>query len=305
MVAIFSRQNDISGLIFNKNVNQSVRFAFILTMAVCCMFFDYHYRWLSFIRQGFAVLAVPIQYVVDYPVRVIDWTHSLVSSKKRLVDENIELHYWQTILESQLQKLMSISTENQQLKQLLLTASTVKMKAMAAQILAVDTNSARQLLILDKGKRDGAYIGQPILDAKGVVGQIIDVGYLTSTVLLISDAKSAVPVRNNRTGERAILVGTNDVSKLSLINLQHTAAVAKGDLLVTSGLGRLYPEGYPVGYIKDVEVIPGEAFVKVEVTPISLLNHNLLVLLIWPGKEQARLTKQINERMEIIGRMMA
>ena len=133
------------------------------------------------------------------------------------------------------------------------------------------------------------------------MGQIIDVGYMTSTVLLISDAKCAVPVRNNRTGERAILVGTNKLDQLSLINLPRTSSTNKGDLLVTSGLGRLYPEGYPVGLVENVTSIPGEAFIKVNVSPVALLNRNRLVLLIWPDKEQALLTKQINERMNALG----
>ena len=139
-----------------------------------------------------------------------------------------------------------------------------------------------------------------MLDAKGVVGQVIDVGFMTSTVLLVSDIKSAVPIRNNRTGERAILVGTNSISQLSLINLPRTSSIIKGDLLVTSGLGRLYPEGYPVGVVSEVNHIPGDDFIKVIVTPIALLNSNRLVLIIWPEKEHAALTNEISERMKIM-----
>ncbi len=265
------------------------------------MFADYHYRYLNSIRSGFALLISPLQYAVDYPVRIIGWVQSLVSAKKALIDENIKLRYQQTILEAELQKLLVIKEENSQLRELLLTSSNAGMRAMAAQILAVDTSISRQLVVLNKGKRDGVYTGQPVLDAKGVMGQIIDVGYMTSTVLLISDSKSAVPVRNNRTGERAILVGTNNMSQLSLINLPKTSSIIEGDFLVTSGLGRLYPEGYPVGRVDQIKSIPGEAFIKVDVSPIALLNRNRLVLLIWPDKEQAELTKQINERMDAIG----
>ena len=265
------------------------------------MFSDYHYKYLDSVRSGFSFVVSPLQYAVDYPVRVIGWVHSLVSAKTSLINENMQLKYQQTMLEAELQRLMAIKEENFQLKELLLTSSKARMKAMAAQILAVDTSISRQLVILNKGKRDGVYAGQPVLDAKGVMGQIIDVGYMTSTVLLISDSKSAVPVRNNRSGERAILVGLNTLNQLSLINLPRTSNIKKDDLLVTSGLGRLYPEGYPVGRVVDVKSIPGEAFIKVDVTPIALLNKNRLVLLIWPGKEQARLTAQINERMRAVG----
>lgn len=265
------------------------------------MFSDYHYRFLDSMRSGFALIISPLQYAVDYPVRIIGWVQSLVSAKKALIDENIKLRYQQTMLEAELQKLLVIQAENSQLRELLLASSKARMRAMAAQILAVDMTVSRQLVVLNKGKRDGVYVGQPVLDAKGVMGQIIDVGYMTSTVLLISDSKSAVPVRNNTNGERAILIGTNNMGQLSLINLPSTSSIAKGDLLVTSGLGRLYPEGYPVGRVENVKSIPGEAFIKVDVSPLALLNRNRLVLLIWPDKEQAELTRQINERMNAIG----
>lgn len=261
------------------------------------MFSDYHYRYLDFVRSGFSLIVSPLQYAVDYPVRVIGWIQSLVSAKKALIDENMRLKYKQTMLEAELQKLIVIQRENSQLKELLLTSSKADMRVMAAQILAVDTSQARQVVVLNKGTRDGVYVGQPVLDAKGVMGQVIDVGPMTSTLLLISDSKSAVPVRNNRTGERAILVGTNDIEELSLINLPKTSSIHPGDVLVTSGLGRRYPEGYPVGRVEEVKSIPGEDFVKVTVSPVALLNRNRLVLLIWAGSEQEELTAQINERL--------
>jgi rod shape-determining protein MreC len=299
---ISSQQNNHKSRIFaNKGKYRAFGFVFASVLSLFLMFADYHYHPLKNVRSGFALVISPVQYLVDYPVRVIGWLQSLVSAKKALINENMKLRYQQTLLEAELQKLLVIKEENSQLRQLLLTSSKAKMRAMAAQILAVDTSSSRQLIVLNKGKRDGVYVGQPVLDAKGVMGQIIDIGSMTSTVLLISDAKSAVPVKNNRTGERAILIGTNNMSRLSLINLPKTSAISKDDLLVTSGLGRLYPEGYPVGRVEAIKSIPGEAFIKVDVNPIALLNRNRLVLLIWPDKEQAALTAQINERLNAIG----
>lgn len=296
MVISYQPNNDHSRL-FLKAGRSSMGFVFALVLSMMLMFSDYHYRYLDSVRSGFSLLVSPLQYAVDYPVRVIGWIQSLVRTKKVLIDENIRLRYQGTMLEAELQKLLVIQKENSQLKELLLTSSQVNMDAMAAQILAVDTSNARQIVVLNKGKRDGVYRGQPVLDAKGVMGQIIDVGPMTSTLLLISDSKSAVPVRNNRTGERAILVGTNRMDKLSLINLPKTASIHPGDVLVTSGLGRLYPEGYPVGLVEKINNLPGEDFVKVTVSPVALLNRNQLVLLIWPDKEQTELTTQINERL--------
>jgi rod shape-determining protein MreC len=269
-----------------------------LLCSIALMFSDYHYRYLDSVRSGFSLIVSPLQYAVDYPVRVVGWVQSLVSAKKALIDENMRLRYQQTALEAELQKLLVIQKENSQLKELLLTSSQADMRAMATQILAVDTSNARQIVVLNKGNRDGVYAGQPVLDAKGVMGQVIDVGPMTSTVLLISDSKSAVPVLNNRTGERAILVGTNSLDQLSLINLPKTASIHPGDVLVTSGLGGRYPEGYPVGKVEKVSSIPGEDFVKVMVSPIALLNRNRLVLLIWPDFDQEQLAVQINERLK-------
>lgn len=265
------------------------------------MFADFHYHYVNTIRNGFSLLVAPLQYAVDYPMHIMNWLHLLIGSKTALIQENMKLRYQQTLLQADLQRLVVIKEENSMLKELLLTSAKGRMKAMAAQILAVDTTLARQLVILNKGKRDKVYVGQPVLDAKGVMGQIIDVGYMTSTVLLISDSKSAVPVRNNRTGEQAILVGLNNPGQLSLINLPKTSHIIEGDLLVTSGLGRLYPEGYPVGKVTQVKNISGEAFAKIDVQPIALLSKDRLVLLIWPEKEYTRLTEQINERLHAAG----
>jgi rod shape-determining protein MreC len=296
-VVISSQQNNKQSRLFIKREYSSVGFVLALVFSVFLMFSDYHYRYLDNLRSGFSLVVLPLQYAVDYPVRVVGWVQSLVSAKKALIDENMQLRYQQAMLEAELQKLLVIQKENSQLKELLLTSSSAAMRAMAAQILAVDTSTARQIVVLNKGKKDGVYSGQPVLDAKGVMGQVIDVGPLTSTVLLISDSKSAVPVRNNRTGERAILVGTNSIEKLSLINLPKTSSVHPGDVLVTSGLDRRYPEGFPVGLVEEVNSLPGDDFVKVKVRPIALLNRNRLVLLIWPDPEQEQLTAQINERL--------
>lgn len=300
MAVISFQPSNSQNRLFAKSRHSSIGFVFALVLSLAVMIADYHYRCLDSVRSGFSLLVAPLQYLVDYPVRMMGWTRSLVSAKKSLIDENIQLRYQQIMLEAKLQKLLVLSHENSQLKALLSASSAAEMRAIAAQILAVDTTNVRQLLVLNKGKRDGVFVGQPVLDAKGVMGQIIDVGFMTSTVLLVSDSKSAVPIRNNRTGERAILVGNNSMSELSLINLPRTSLIAKGDLLVTSGLGRRYPEGYPVGRVEQVNNIPGDDFIKVSVSPIALLNRNRLVLLVWPEAEQAQLTDQINERISVM-----
>lgn len=264
---------------------------------------DYHFRSLNHLRNGFSVLVAPLQYAVDYPLRIVDSVSLLLKSQKKLIDDNNSLKYQQTLLEAQLQKFKVIKNENDELKALLFASSKVNYHATAAQILGVNVTPTRKLLIVNKGEKDNVFIGQPVLDAKGVVGQIIDVGKFSSTVLLITDSKSAVPVQNQRTLERAIVVGMNNSQELSLINLPKTSNIHEGDLLLTSGLGRRFPEGYPVGVVSSVKNIPGEEFIKVSVTPLAKLNKNRLVLLIWPDDEYMQLTAEINASLKKLNRL--
>jgi rod shape-determining protein MreC len=298
VVAIFSQQNK-DKLFANKRLTP-LPFVLALLLSFGLMKIDHQERSLRDMRTVVSVLVAPLQFAVDYPVRVFGWISSVLGSKKLLIIENMQLRYKQTMLEARLQKFVSIKAENSELKSLLLSSSPDKARVMVAQILAVDTTSTRHLVVLNKGSRDGLSIGQPVLDAKGIMGQIIDIGFMTSTVLLISDSKCAVPVRNDRTGERAILVGNNSMTKLSLANLPKTSSIVKGDLLVTSGLGRRYPEGYPVGRVTDVITNTDDDFIKVGVRPIALLNRSRLVLIIWPEKDRNDLTMQINDRLKVL-----
>lgn len=272
--------------LFKDRRHKTSGFVLSLLIVMALMVSDYRYHYLNILRYSFSVIVVPMHSVVDYPVRVVGWLQALVSSKTALVNENIQLRYQQTLLEAQLQKLTIIQKENSQLRELLKTAKTEKFKTMAAHIMAVETGNARQLLVINQGVRAGVYTGQPVLDAKGVVGQVIDVGPFSSVVLMISDAKSAVPVRVNRTGERAILTGNNDISALSLINLPRTSSIREGDLLITSGLANRYPEGFPVAVVEKISNLPGEPFIKVQAKPMAMLNRDRLVLLVWPDKKK-------------------
>lgn len=261
------------------------------------MLADYQYQSLTGLRSVLSSMVFPLQYAIDYPIKLVKSGRDLLASKQALINENKQLHDEQTRLQIQLQQFRLIRNENAQLKELLLASPSMNMRSMAAKILAVDTSNERQVLVLNKGKREGVFVGQPVLDTKGVMGQIIDVGFMTSTVLLISDSKCAVPVRNDRTGERGILEGNNHTGRLSLINLSKTSSILRGDLLVTSGLGRRYPEGYPVGVVAEIKNTPGDAFIQVDVRPVALLNRSHLVLLIWPEQGNDAVVAQINERL--------
>jgi rod shape-determining protein MreC len=300
-VAVISFQpNNSQNRLFASNKRSYLGFVVALLLSLALMISDSHYRKLDRVRSGISIIVSPLQILVGYPAHLTSWAVSFFGSKNTLMRENTELRYKQMILEAQLQKLLVLSRENAQLKELLSASAATQLRAMAAHILAVDTSTSRQLLVLNKGTRDGVVVGLPVFDAKGVMGQIIDVGLMTSTVLLVSDAKSAVPVRNERTGERTILMGINSMTRLSLVNIPRTSSVVRGDFLITSGLGRRYPEGYPVGRVEEIINTPGDDFIKVMVSPVALLNKANLVLIIWPEEEHEQLSAQINERMSVM-----
>jgi len=159
---------------------------------------------------------------------------------------------------------------------------------MVASLLYVSSALFSQQVILDKGSSDGIYVGQPVLDAYGVMGQVISVGHGTSRVLLISDRQSAIPVQNNRSGLRAIVRGNGYAGNLNVLYVPDTADFKVGDLLITSGLGQRYPANYPLGTVTEVKHAPSERFAKITVTPKAHINRSNQVLLVWPEHKKVR-----------------
>ena len=293
---IFFQQNKQRGRLFKQVQHKGWQFSLALVLALLFMSADHHYGSMP-IHRLFSYFIYPVQYAVDTPTRFIKWIRLTWTSKQTLIAENQQLRYQQLYLQSQDQQRLVIQDENTALKELLALSQSLKHRSMAADVLAVNTGHARQVVIINKGKQAGVMLGQLVLDAEGVMGQVIDVGLRTSTILLISDASSAVPVRNQRTGETAILNGTNNAGHLSLINLPKTVSVQKGDILLTSGLGQQYPAGYPVGVVETVSLPPGEDFIHVSVRPLTVLDRNRLVLLVWPDEKKMVLSQEVNSRL--------
>jgi rod shape-determining protein MreC len=216
----------------------------------------------------------------------------MISTHDTLIKENLDLKTEQLLLKAQVQRLLALESENSQLKALLRSTSEIHGKLLIAQLLAVDSEPFVNQVILDKGSRDGLYIGQPVLDANGVMGKVIQINPITSRVLLINDTHSAVPVQITRNGIRAIAVGDSYTGKLRLVNVPQTTDVKAGDILVTSGLGEHYPAGYPVGQITNVIKDPGMQFTTIDVQPSAHADRSRQVLLIWPNQTEKTTTEQ-------------
>jgi rod shape-determining protein MreC len=157
----------------------------------------------------------------------------------------------------------------------------VRDQVRVAEIMSVDANPYDHSLVIDVGSQDGVFDGQALVDADGVVGQVIKTGLMTSQAMLISDSDHALPVEVNRNGLRTIVVGTGEIDRLDLPFVVNNADIRAGDLLVTSGLGGAFPAGYPVAVVESVTRIPQEPYASVTAMPAASLGQVREVMLIW------------------------
>lgn len=249
------------------------------------MAMDHQLDYFNRIRSALSWLVAPIQFLVDKPVQLTRWVETSFTTQQNLLFENAQLRAHQLLLYAKLQKVVALEHENNQLRALLKSASGLQERVTVAQLVGVDLAPYTQQIIIDKGARQGVYVGQPVLDAYGVMGQVIAVTSMNSRILLITDPRSAVPVQSNRNGNRAIAAGLGFNGVLELINVPITTDFKKGDFLVTSGLGGNYPPGYPVGTVSSVTVSQGGRFANINIVPAAHVNQSRQVLLVWPSSK--------------------
>jgi len=185
------------------------------------------------------------------------------------------------LLKVRLQRLAALEAENRRLRDLLGSSRRLEERVLIAELLAVALDPYRHQVLIDKGSGSGAYVGQPVLDANAVMGQIVRVSPLSATVLLITDVEHSLPVQVLRNGLRAIAQGTGLVQGLELLHLPKNVDIRVGDELVTSGLGGRFPAGYPVARVVAVREEPGRPFAIVRAAPLARLDRTREVLLVW------------------------
>lgn len=259
------------------------------------MVVDHHQNHLKIIRSGLSTLVYPLQYIVNLPVEAVEWVSVSLVTHNKLLAENNRLKREHLLLSSKLQRYEILELENYRLRDLLESSFRLNEKVLVAELVAVELRSFRRQIVINKGQREGAYDGQPIVDAAGIMGQIIHVGPFSSTVLLITDPNHALPVQVNRNGLRAIAVGMGQNDMLSLENLPNNADIHVGDLIISSGLGHRFPPGYPVGQIEKISRDLGETFAKVIIKPSAQLSQSREVLMVWPYEKMEKPTETLPE----------
>ncbi|HKQ16675.1 MAG TPA: rod shape-determining protein MreC [Steroidobacteraceae bacterium] len=257
---------------------------FLGVISVVVMVLDHRGGYLDTARLWMSAAANPIYTVVQTPGELWRWIADSFADRSRLRTENSQLTEQLRVARTQLLRFESLNEENRRLREIREASKGVSERTLIAEIINVSVNPFRHMVVINKGADEGVFRGQPVLDAFGVVGQVMQVGKSTATLILITDAEHAVPVQVNRNGIRSIAMGTGEASKMSLPYLTVESDVKPGDLLVSSGLDAIFPAGYPVATVTKVERNPAETFALVEAKPLAQLDRDREVLLLWADK---------------------
>lgn len=248
------------------------------------MFADSRFDYLGRVRYYTAIAVTPLHLVAALPSRFATAFGGLFVERRQLAEDNAQLREEVLRLQFELQKLDHLSAENQRLNDLLKASAIVDDFAVRAQLIGESPDPFTKRVLINKGSREGVFVGQPVLDAYGLLGQVVEVQPLTSWVLLITDPQHATPVQVNRNGVRAIATGTPDsLHGLSLENIATSADIVVGDVLVTSGLDQRFPVGYPVGVVAEVQTGNGATFARILVNPTAQIDRSRNVLLLFRG----------------------
>lgn len=265
-----------------------MKFAVFTLLSLALLVLDHRQKQLDEVRAALSALIYPIHYAINLPSKAGGWLSDNLALRTTLVKNNARLRQLTLELQLQAQKAVGLEAENLRLRGLRAAAGQASQRILIAELMAIDLDPFGRKVLLSKGESDGIYVGQPILDTGGVMGQVIKVGPLSATAMLITDASHGLPVMVVRSGLRAIANGTGESDRLTLAHVPKAADIKLGDLLVTSGLDGRFPPNYPVGRVKSVVLDPAVPFARITVTPSARLDHNREVLLIWPGTQLLR-----------------
>jgi rod shape-determining protein MreC len=262
-----------------------IRFLLLCGLSITLLIIDQRENHLDTARRALGATVYPLRVIVDAPLAIWNWIDETTTQRNDLLMEASRLNTERLLTNARLQRYAALEAENARLRAMLDATTRVRDQIRVAEILSVSPNPFRHSIIIDKGTRHDVYDGQSLVDANGVVGQVIQAGLMSSQALLISDPDHALPVEVNRTGLRTIALGTGEFDRLDLPFLANNADIREGDLLVTSGLGGAFPPGYPVAIVRTVTLIPSESFADVSARPTAALNQIREIMLVWSSRD--------------------
>lgn len=286
-------------LIFSKSTPLGLRLFLSLILSVALIICDVNYRPFTVIRYYLDSAISPLYYVSNFPLSAFNELNDLSAKHQALLDENVLLKEQLQMQQSDLVRLDSLKKENDELRTLLGSPLRNDEYKKVAQVLLVDANPYSYQITLDKGTREGVFVGQPVVDEKGVVGQIFKTAYNTSRAILICDSQHAIPVQVLRNGITMVAVGNGCNNDLLLDFLPNNVDIQVGDVLVTSGLGGRFPKGYPVATVSSVKVDMHDSTPVISATPTADLKRLRYLLLLWNEHNKSQAVTPIETTQEI------
>ena len=265
-----------------------------LLASLVVFFLDSRLDYFKPVRSALSTLVYPIQATASVPTELSEWLSDVFQDREQLRDQITLLSSANMLQSIRLQKMQALERENMRLRELLGSSFRLQERVQVAELLTVDLDPFSQQVIIDKGENYGVYVGQPVLDAYGVMGQVAETSSISSRVVLLTDPSHSIPVQINRNGLRAVVTGRGLGEQLQVNFLPHNADVREGDLLVTSGLGDRFPVGYPVGKVVSIDFPQGKAFADIRVEPAANLSTSRELMLVLPG-EKITLEPLLNE----------
>ncbi len=281
--------------IFGSGPSLQLRLTLSILFSASLMLADSRLDAFSGVRYVLNTAVAPIQYLADLPRTMFDGMYEQLNSRAQLMESNAVLKREILRLKSDVGLLDQYREENQRLRKLLDSPFVRDEKKVVTEVMAVDSSPYRHQVVIDKGHTDGVYLGQPVINEKGIVGQVTFVGAHNSRVLLLVDSNNSIPVQVIRNDIRVIASGNGDIDSIYLEHIPLSTDVQQGDLLVTSGLGGVYPEGYPVAYVSDVDNDNRRQFATITAKPVVEFDRLRYLLLIWPNEDRQMQVKEAVE----------
>ena len=280
--------------IFAKAPSLGVRLFLAIVISIVLIAFDGRSSAIIQFRNMLETAISGLYYFANTPRSVLDGVSNNFIDNNKLQMENHVLKEQLREKNADLLLLDQLKVENQRLRLLLSSPLRQDEYKKIGEVLTAEMDAYRQQVIINRGKSDGAFVGQPIIDERGVVGQVISVGEKSSRVLLITDVTHAVPIQVLRNDVRGIANGTGHNDELFIDNLPRSVDVVKGDVLVTSGLGGRFPEGYPVAIVEAVTNDTQSQFARIVARPLASFDRLRYLLLLWPTGEELRKAQSLS-----------
>lgn len=258
----------------------TLRLLAYLALAATLIVLDHRGGWARSLREQAGVVVEPLRAAAGLPARAIGGMTDTVGTVSQLAQRNRELRRELLLAQARMARMSTVIADNARLRTLLDAAQRGSLDVQLAPILDVDLDPTRQRLVLDAGRRDGVRVGQSVIDAQGLLGQVTHVGPLHSDVLLLTDPDHAVPVAIARNGVRLVAYGTGRSDELALASIPLSSDVKVGDVVVTSGMGGRFPPGFPVGRVTALRPDETRAFLRGDVRPAAQIDRGREVLLL-------------------------